>query len=75
MWPIALIVYAFVAFVACGWLGEKYLLRGDRQTVDRIADLLDGNEWGPDTLEAVAEQVRRTGREIRDLDEYDYRLA
>jgi hypothetical protein len=75
MMAVALIVYCVVGGLLGGWLGDKYLLRGDRKAVDRITVILDGNEWGPDTLAAIADEVRRTGRQVRDLDEYDLRLA
>lgn len=35
----------------------------DSHAMDVIAALLDG-EWSPDTLDAVADAVRFTGREI-----------
>lgn len=41
----------------------------DEQALDAIARELDGTEWGADTLERVAELVRRTSREVRDVDD------
>ncbi len=38
----------------------------DAEALDRIAALLDGREWTPGDLDAVAEAVRGTGRLIRD---------
>ena len=37
------------------------------EALDQIRDLLDGQEWDAETLNHVAEIVRETGREIRDL--------
>jgi hypothetical protein len=34
-----------------------------------IHELLDRKEWSPDTLDEIANIVRRTGREIRDCNE------
>lgn len=39
----------------------------DGAALDRIAAVLDGAGWSPGTLEAIAEIVRGTGREIRDV--------
>jgi xanthine dehydrogenase iron-sulfur cluster and FAD-binding subunit A len=41
----------------------------DREALDRIAAALDGREWDADTLDAVAEAVRSTGRPVRDVDD------
>jgi hypothetical protein len=38
----------------------------DEQALDRIAAALDGREWDADTLDAVAEAIRSTGRTIAD---------
>jgi hypothetical protein len=46
--------------------------------VERIQRLLDGEEWSVDTLEAVAEIVRETGREVDDsglLADWRYEVA
>lgn len=75
MLAVALIVYCLVGGILGGWLGDKYLLRGDRKTVDRITEILDGNEWGPDSLEAIRDAIQASGRQVRELDEYDLRLS
>ena len=41
----------------------------DRQTLDAIARIMSGRQWTPETIEDVADLVRLTGREIRDIDE------
>jgi hypothetical protein len=41
----------------------------DSLALDRIAAVLDGREWDADTLDAVAEAVRSTGRPVRDVDD------
>lgn len=40
-----------------------------RQTLDAIVKLLDREEWGPDTLDAIAAELRAGGFEIRDPEE------
>ena len=39
----------------------------DAQALDEIADLLSGNEWDADTIEAIAQLVRQTGRPVEDV--------
>jgi hypothetical protein len=46
-------------------------LQRDRATLDAIAATLSCREWSADTLDDVADLVRRTGREILDCDEYE----
>lgn len=41
----------------------------DSQTLWAIRDLMDGQEWTPDTLNQIADLVRATGRDIRDTEE------
>lgn len=41
---------------------------GDCETLDAIADFLSGREWDADTLVAIADAVRETGREVRDVE-------
>ncbi len=42
-------------------------LTSDKVALDVIARLLDGTEWnGADTLDAIAELLRDTGRKVRD---------
>ena len=38
--------------------------RADHKAMDEIHALLDGTEWDADTLEAVADVVRRSGRSV-----------
>jgi hypothetical protein len=35
--------------------------------LDRIAELMSGSDWSPDTLNEIAEIVRGTGRTIDDM--------
>jgi hypothetical protein len=39
----------------------------DRAALDVIAHTLDGREWEADTLDAIADLVRATGRLVRDV--------
>jgi hypothetical protein len=39
----------------------------DIKAMDRIASLMSGSDWSPDTLERIADIVRETGRTIDDL--------
>jgi hypothetical protein len=39
----------------------------DIKAMDRIASLMSGSGWSPDTLDKIAEIVRETGRTIDDL--------
>ena len=43
------------------------LVLSNAQALDAIAELLDGKEWSPDTTDAIADIVRRSGREVRDV--------
>lgn len=38
----------------------------DAEALDDIAELLSGQEWGPDELDAIAGVVRKTGRKIKE---------
>ncbi len=49
-------------------------VRGDKRwpqssALDLIANLMSCKDWSPDTLDAIAEIVRSTGREIKDVGE------
>lgn len=48
-------------------LAERATL--DSEALDRIHKLLDGREWSADTLDAIADVVRSTGRVIREPQE------
>lgn len=39
----------------------------DMRAMERIAALMSGKEWSPDTLDEIAEIVRATGREIAEV--------
>ncbi len=41
----------------------------DHTAIEVICKLLDGVEWSPTTLDAIAETVRSTGRPVRDISE------
>lgn len=41
----------------------------DWKALNEIHDLMDGREWNVDTLNSIAEIVRQTGREIRDVED------
>jgi hypothetical protein len=43
-------------------------IQRDLEALKDIHALLDGKEWGTDTLEQIAEILRETGREIREPD-------
>jgi hypothetical protein len=43
----------------------------DTEAVECIHQVLDGTEWGSDSLEVIAQAVRETGRVIRDINEFD----
>jgi hypothetical protein len=36
----------------------------DSVAIERIHALLDSDEWSPDTLDAIADIIRATGRDI-----------
>ena len=38
----------------------------DTVAMDKIAELLDGTEWDAETLDKIAEIVKKSGREIRE---------
>lgn len=58
------------ASVALGILGASCEeRRPDTPTLDRIAVILDGRSWTPETLEDIANEIRNTGRPIGDPDE------
>ncbi len=40
----------------------------DASAMDHIAALLDGRAWDADTLDHIADLVRKTGRLVRDVD-------
>lgn len=40
--------------------------RSPRQTLDAIVKLLDGEVWSPDTLDAIAAELRAGGFEIKE---------
>lgn len=42
---------------------------GDERAMTLIHEVMNGEEWSPDTLDAIAEIVRLTGREIADCNE------
>jgi hypothetical protein len=39
------------------------------EALDAIAELMSGVEWDSDTLEGIADLVRKTGRNIADVEE------
>lgn len=47
---------------------RKADIERDLQALEDIRLLLSGTEWGSETLEAVAEVIRETGREIKESD-------
>lgn len=58
------------------WMASTYgeaFVRGrgpsDTDAMDAINKVLDAEEWSPDSLDAIAEIVRSTGRVIREPDE------
>lgn len=53
----------------CGALAYpvESLIGKDQDALDQIAALLTGKSWSADTIDAVAEIVKGTGREIEEL--------
>lgn len=47
----------------------------DAWILDRIAATLDGTEWGPETVDAVAELVRGSGRTVADVDDDEHDIS
>jgi len=45
---------------------ERWSRPSDRQALDAVAALLNAEQWSSDHIQAVAEIVRGTGREIND---------
>ena len=43
------------------------LIVPDDQALDAIRNLMSGNEWDSDCIDAVADMIRATGRTIADL--------
>lgn len=43
----------------------------DTEALDRLAELMSGAEWSADTLDAIADVVRATGRSIDNCDELE----
>lgn len=43
----------------------------DHELILEIQGLMDGVEWTPETLERIAELLRRSGYRVRDLDDRD----
>jgi hypothetical protein len=43
-------------------------LERDRETLDTIADLVSGREWNADTIDAIADVLRRAGFLIADME-------
>ena len=41
----------------------------DEQRLDQVARELDGQEWSPDTLANIADIVRGSGRQVRDIED------
>jgi hypothetical protein len=44
----------------------------DHVVLDRIAELMSGHEWSPDTLDDIAGLVRVSGRDVDDVDDEDF---
>lgn len=36
----------------------------DNEALDKIAEIMSGNEWTPETVEQVAAVVQQTGRDV-----------
>ena len=43
----------------------------DTEAMDAIAAILSGTEWSADTLDEIADVVRSTDREVKDLYDID----
>ena len=38
----------------------------DKEALDRIFAIMDGEEWSANTLDEIADVLAKTGREVRD---------
>ena len=43
----------------------------DGAAIDAVYQLMDGEEWGPETLDQIAYVIKLTGREIHDPGFYE----
>jgi hypothetical protein len=50
-------------------MGERLI--PDDMALNVIAELMNDNDWSPDTLDDIAQTVRMTGRDIDDNVEYE----
>lgn len=57
-----------VGIVARMFVGDPHPMP---RIIAAIWEALDGEEWGPDTLDSIAETIRSHGMEIKEPDEYD----
>lgn len=48
-------------------LDDEYVEHVEADALDAIAAVMDGREWSADTLDEIADLVRTTGRQIRDV--------
>lgn len=52
-------------------MNDPHAALRDDQAMESIRSAMSGVEWSPDTLDAIADIVRLTGREIANSDEYE----
>jgi hypothetical protein len=48
-------------------MNATYSAPTDVEAMDAIAELMSGAEWNPDLLDAIADIVRSTGRDLEDI--------
>jgi hypothetical protein len=70
----------FEEFLSCGtippgwefdgvWVREGLGRLTKAQALDRIHELLDGQEWSPETISEIADVLRRAGLEVHDVED------
>lgn len=51
-------------------MGDKVMGRQgdmtDSEAMDRMAEVMSGKEWSPDTLEDICSLIKRTGRKVEE---------
>lgn len=47
-------------------MSQAYCRIADEDAMERIQTILSGQEWGPDTVDEIAEVVMATGREVQE---------
>jgi hypothetical protein len=73
MSPTTMQALAHLLVDALGWPAPETRIVNthatDEQRLDAIARELDGVEWSPDTLDVIANLIRASGRQVRDIED------